>query len=437
MQLTVETASNSVGMMNSHRFIPLYLFFFALIIRLVFLTATYRDKDDVKYMEDVEIAINVVEGEGYVYNFSLLNANVPLRPTALKPPVYPVLVSLVFLAFGMKNFFALFLIHAFLAAFTCALLYLAVAKFSHYGGAIAGLVFALYPPFIYHSVTVPESTTATLFLISLFCYVLIKVYDRFDQKRWIVVSIIGGLLAMTEPVTVPFIFLALLYVAYLTLGSWQKVSLEMVAAMLVFAATIAPWTVRNYLTFKQFVFIKSNFGSTLVMSGIRLPQETKLSLAKEVQGMDEVNEDKAIKNAVLLWILENPVMYLRRLPDNFRSFWWETGRYTNDHSTTYFFGRKLPYILLLIFSIPAMFWNLVQLGTKAKSRSHINIYHGVMFILIFTYTVIYTLVGAVNLRYHFPVEFGMFIFCADTILYLASKVQLPFNNSLRYLKTSL
>ena len=53
-----------------------------------------------------------------------------------------------------------------------------------------------------------------------------------------------------------------------------------------------------------------------------------MSLAKEVQGMDVVNEDKAIKNAVLLWILENPVMYLRRLPDNFRSFWWETGRYT-------------------------------------------------------------------------------------------------------------
>ena len=360
--------------MNSQRFILLYLFFFALIIRLALLTATYHDKEDVKYMEDVEIAINVVEGKGYVYNFSLMHANIPLRPTALKPPVYPLLVCLVFFAFGMKNFFALFVIHAFLAAFTCALLYLAIAKFSHYRAAIAGLVFALYPPFIYHSVTVPESTTATLFLISLFCYALVKIYDRFDQKRWIVVSIIGGLLAMTEPVTVPFIFLALLYIAYLTFGSLKKISVEMVTAVLVFAATIAPWTLRNYLTFKQFVFIKSNFGQTLVMSGIRLPQETKLSLAKEVQGMDEVNEDKAIKNAVLAWILKNPVMYLRRLPDNFRSFWWETGRYANDRSTTYFFGRKVPYILLLIFSIPAMFWNLVQLGTNAKSaKSYKNI----------------------------------------------------------------
>ena len=380
-------------------------------------------------MEDVEIAINVVEGEGYVYNFSLLHANVPLRPTALKPPVYPVLVSLVFLAFGMKNFFALFLIHALLAAFTCAFLYLAVAKFSHYRAVIAGLVFALYPPFIYHSVTVPESTTATLFLISLFCYGLIKTHDRFSQKRWIVVSIIAGLLAMTEPVTVPFIFLALLYVAYLTLDSLKQVSLEIVTAVLVFGATISPWTIRNYLTFKQFVFIKSNFGSTLVMSGIRLPQETKLSLAREVQGMDEVNEDRAIKKAVLSWVHENPTMYLRRLPDNFRNFWWETGRYTNDRSMTYFFGRKVPYSLLLIFSILAMFWNLGGLGKSANGRNHLEIYHGVMVILIITYTAIYTLVGAVNLRYHFPVEFGMFIFCADTILYVANKVRAPFKNA--------
>ena len=117
----------------------------------------------------------------------------------------------------MKNFFALFVIHALLAAFTCALLYLSIAKFSHYRAAIAGLAFAVYPPFIYHSVTVPESTTLTLFLISLFCYGLVNLYDRFGQKKWILVSIVGGLLAMTEPVTVPFMFLALLYVAYLTL----------------------------------------------------------------------------------------------------------------------------------------------------------------------------------------------------------------------------
>ena len=41
---------------------------------------------------------------------------------------------------------------------------------------------------------------------------------------------------MTEPVTVPFIFLSLLYVAYLTLDNLKKMSLEMVISVFVFVA---------------------------------------------------------------------------------------------------------------------------------------------------------------------------------------------------------
>ena len=59
--------------MRSHSFYALCLFFFALVIRLVFLTATYPDKDHVGYMEDVGIAINLLEGKGYVYHFSMLD----------------------------------------------------------------------------------------------------------------------------------------------------------------------------------------------------------------------------------------------------------------------------------------------------------------------------------------------------------------------------
>ena len=429
--------------MRSHSFYALWLFFFALVIRLVFLTATYPDRDRVQYMEDVGIAINLLEGKGYVYHFSMLHGNLWLRPTALKPPVYPILVSLVFFAFGMKNFFALFVIHSLLAAFTCALLYLTIGKFSHYRAAIAGLAFAVYPPFIYHSVAIPESTTATLFLISLFCYGLVNLYERFGQKRLVLIAIVAGLLAMTEPVTIPFIFFALLYVAYFTVDGWKKISLEMFIAVVVFAATIAPWTLRNYLTFKQFVFIKSNFGTVLwVFMGDRLPKEKSLSLVREMsnidarirQGMDEVSEDKAVRNAMLSWILENPSAYLRLFPKNFENFWWEIDRYKNNPSTSFIVGRRVPYILLLIFAIPAMFWRLIQIGTKGELRHNGSMYHHLMLILILTFTAIYTAIGSVNLRYHFPVEFGMFIFCADTVLYIVNKVRLPSTKSLRWLE---
>lgn len=392
-------------------------------------------------MEDAGIAINLLEGKGYVYNFSFLSGNVPLRPTAFKPPIYPILVFLVFFAFGMKNFFALFVIHALLAAFTCALLYFSIAKCSRHKAAIAGLAFAVYPPFIYHSVAIPESTTLTLFLISLFCYGLVTLHDHFGQKRWILVSIVAGLLALTEPVTVPFIFLAFLYVAYLTLESLKKISLELAIAVLVFAATVAPWGLRNYLTFKQFVFFKSSLGSSLIdsmqRSGIRLPQERYLFLASKVQGMDEVNEDKAIKEALLSWILENPVAYLRLLPKNFRHFWWETERYKNNGSASYIVGRRVPYILLLTFGIPAMLWHLIQVGTKRELRNGRSMYHLTMLILIFTYTAIYTVMGAWNLRYHFPVELGMFIFFADTAIYIVNKIRLPSNRFLHRLEAGL
>jgi hypothetical protein len=44
-----------------------------------------------------------------------------------------------------------------------------------------------------------------------------------------------------------------------------------------------------------------------------------------------------------------------------------------------------------------------------------------MFILIFIFTAEYTILGAWNLRYHFPVELAMFVFCAETVLFVINK----------------
>jgi 4-amino-4-deoxy-L-arabinose transferase-like glycosyltransferase len=397
---------------------------FALVIRLAVLAATYPDENQVPYFEDVAIAINLLEGKGYVLNFTMLGQAVPLRPTAAKPPVYPALAVVVFFVFGMKNFVALFVVHAVLAACTCVLLYLSMAKFSHSRAMIAGGAFAVYPPFIYHSVTVPESTTLTLFLIALFCYGLINLQRSFVQSRWVLISVIAGVLALTEPVTVPFIFLSLAYIAYDSVD--RNRSFQMIIAVAAFAATLAPWTVRNYFAFNRFVFIKSNFGSTLkdsmYLSGMRLPEETYSSLKKQVEGANEVEEDRAVKKALVSWLVENPAASLRLLAKNFQNFWWEVDRYKSNRSTTYILGRKVPYVVLLIFSIPAMFWTLGRLATK-KLWMDTSIYHHMMLLLILTYTAVYTVIGPMNLRYHFPVELAMFVFSADTIQYVTDRLR--------------
>jgi 4-amino-4-deoxy-L-arabinose transferase-like glycosyltransferase len=417
------------GHNNLRKFLPLYLFLFAFLIRLAFLLGTYQGNQSIPYFEDVGIAINLLDGIGYAYHFSMIVPDIPTRPTAAKPPVYPLLVSLVFLAFGMKNFFALFIVHAFLSALTCSLLFLAIARFSLPVAAIAGVALAIYLPFIHHAVSVPESTTLTLFLISLFSFQLMGLHAIFKQSKWILAGVVSGLLALTEPVTIPFLFLSFFYISYVTFSRWGKISKELLIAMVIFTAVITPWTIRNYITFKRFVFIKSNFGAFLKdglhHAGIRLPQADRLALRQQVEGMDEVSEDRAVKKAMLSWMAENPMRFIRLLPKNFLQFWWETEAYKNNYTIKYIVGRKIPYMLLLIFSVPAMLWRLIQTGQNTKLSLYLNVYHNMMFILIFTYTIVYTLIGAFLLRYHFPVELGMFVFFAEAVLYVSTKILAP------------
>jgi hypothetical protein len=148
-----------------------------------------------------------------------------------------------------------------------------------------------------------------------------------------------------------------------------------------------------------------------------------LALVKELQGVDEVKEDQAVKQAIFSWIAANPDAYIRLIPKNFMNFWWETERYKDGRSTSYLFGRKIPYIGLLVFSVPALLWALIQIATDRR-RAHRSVYHNIMLMLIVTYTGIYTMIGAWNLRYHFPVELAMFIFCAETLVYAFGKGRL-------------
>jgi hypothetical protein len=155
---------------------------------------------------------------------------------------------------------------------------------------------------------------------------------------------------------------------------------------------------------------------------LRLLAGMVLFYTDRVKGMNEVNEDKAVKNAMLAWVTENPLGYLRILPKNFLHFWWETENYRMDYTAKYIFGRKLPYMLLLILSVPAMLWKLIQLAKNIQLSLRVNVYQNVMLLLILTYTLIYTVIGGFLIRYHFPVELGMFIFLAESVLYATHKV---------------
>ena len=99
-------------------------------------------------------------------------------------------------------------------------------------------------------------------------------------------------------------------------------------------------------------------------------------------------------------------------------FWWETKGYQNVHSLKYLIGRKIPYCLLLILSIPAIVvwgFNFIKNSNDNDPLKIVNI---LSIILMVTLTIPYTIFGAIRLRNHFPLELVMFIFFARSLNYM-------------------
>jgi 4-amino-4-deoxy-L-arabinose transferase-like glycosyltransferase len=395
------------------------------LVRGFFLLATYQNNDQVPYFEDVGIAINLLEGRGYSYNFSRIDSNVSTRPTAVKPPLYPLLLSVIFFCFGMKNFLALFIVHTFLSSLTCLMLFLSIKMFSYNTAVVASLSVAMYLPFIYHTVTVPESTTLLLFLITIFCYELSMLHKNFSQKRWILASIVAGILIMTEPITLPFIFITFFYMIFLKIGEWKNALGQLSLTIILCTVIISPWIIRNYYTFQKSFLLKSSFGGSLkdslANSGVKLPREVLSNLQREVKGLDEVSEDKLLIKAILSWLFTEPFAYIKLLPKNFFHFWWEVTAYRMNYSKGYIIGRKIPYTLLLLLALPSLTWRLLQLLLETRESLAKNIYQNIMIALILSYTVVYTALGAWLLRYHFPVELALFVFFSEGVLFVSHK----------------
>ncbi len=411
---------------------PLIIFMLALCIRLAFLAVTYPGDNHVAYYEDVEIALNVLAGNGYSMAYSAIevtndvfgapaasiNKPIPVRVSAIKTPVYPFIIAGNFYLFGENNFFSLFVIHALMAASTVALVYCGMKTFSGLAALISSISIALYPPFVFHAVTTPESTVVTLFLISILLFLLSRYINNTSKFAWLGAALTGGLLALVETVAIPFVAIALVYAAMLKSGVSVYTVRNITLAAIVGCAVTLPWMARNYLVSSEFPMLRTGIGANLLFS-LRsaevLPEHKLLEIAQRTSGTSEFVEDKIVSKTLFSWIKLHPDEYLITIKKNFKNFWWQTDQFQGERSLKYLFGRLIPYTLLLILSLPMACLILIKLFKSLKSGGYPNIYYFSALIIIASYTVVYTLFGANNLRYHFPVQL-MLLFLAGELI---------------------
>jgi hypothetical protein len=130
-------------------------------------------------------------------------------------------------------------------------------------GLLAALWLALFPNLIFHTGAI-LTETLFIFLVLSSLAVLFSYHWRDERPGWRLVGfgVLLGLSALVRPIAL--LLLPLLPIAWLVGGyGWRRAFGYAGAVLVVTAATIMPWTIRNAIQMDAFVIISANMGDNL------------------------------------------------------------------------------------------------------------------------------------------------------------------------------
>jgi 4-amino-4-deoxy-L-arabinose transferase-like glycosyltransferase len=255
-------------------------------------------------------------------------------PTAWEPPLYPLLIGGVFRIFGIytsASAFVLLSVNSLFAALTTLPIF-AIAKrcFGEQVAVWSGWTWALLPSMIFWSTRWVWETSLAAFLLALVLALALVLEVEDGLRRWLQFGLLWGVAALTNAA-----LLSLLPVS--GLWAWQrrrrlgKRSLPgAAAAAAVFLLCLAPWLVRNYRTFGQLVWIRSNFGAELRLGngpGADGQWMDSLHPSKDVQQfqlyrqMGEIAYVAERKQEALAFIRQDYARFVRLSIKRFTYFW--------------------------------------------------------------------------------------------------------------------
>ena len=225
-------------------------FLLALVVRLAFVltlapTLTWDDE-----REFAAIAQRLAAGDGFVSTSYRAN------------PVLPAYLGAVFAVFG-ESYAVARVGQALAGALTCVLVALTAARLAGPAvGLLSGLGLALYLPHVYLSGVFYVECLFTFF-IALTVYCAVRALE--GRLGWaFATGVAFGLTVLTRSVFIafgPFLCAALVVGAAPTLRRRQLVLCG--ALVLAAAATILPWTARNYAVYGKPILVSSGFGTKL------------------------------------------------------------------------------------------------------------------------------------------------------------------------------
>lgn len=272
---------------------------------------------------------------------------------------------------------------------------------------VAALVAAVYPYFVLYSATL---MTETFFLVTLL-WSLERGLALANRLRagegkgapWRLGLTLGlslGLATLLRQSILPWVLVLFLYLLWLgwRTGRLRATVGSLALAGLILLAFIAPFTVRNYLAYDDFLLLNSNAGYAMYsaqhpMHGTSFREFDAAPLPEGMWGRPEPEMDRALMQKGIQFVLDDPGRYLLLSLSRVRAFFefWPTPDTTLLHNI----GRTASFGLLLPFLLYGMVLAVRRPGFVKRNA--------LLFLFAAFYTVLHVLTWAM-VRYRLPVD---------------------------------
>lgn len=209
-----------------------------------------------------QVARSLAEGRGYGSPLGIETG-----PTAWFTPVYPLLLAGVFKVFGVLSApasLAIRVLNSLFSALTCIPLFFLGRRLTGkpLGVASAWVWAFLHTAVFFPAVWVWDTSLAALVLATVL-WATYRVADTTRLGAWAGYGALWAFAALTNPSVVSLLPFLLGWVVWKVAGVRTRRMRLAAAALVMFAAGLSPWLIRNGMVFGRPLMLRSNFGLEL------------------------------------------------------------------------------------------------------------------------------------------------------------------------------
>ena len=335
-------------------------------------------------IEDWYIAQHVIAAKGY---------SLSLGATALKTPVYPMFL-IPFAAMGdIGKIAASAMQHVLLFCGIIAFNRACELRFNNQFALFAGLCIALHPAYAYYPYVL-ETTSLTIPLFMLWWYLaeLHRSRNRYPPQ----LMILGFIIGLTQPILLPAI------IAFQLLFAWPPSTRKIIAFGVTGLLIFAPWTIRNAMTFGQFIPLKSPMWMNVYEGMVPTLSASERSVIEAYRNVkNDVQMEPMYKKVVINHFYDSPIRFFYSCLHRIQEFWLIPDRYAHRKlEFPILISRIMPQVILLSGCF-ASIWALIRHRQLFAGES--TLMWTIIGILSYV-TIIYGLTQASNIRFKLDVE---------------------------------